>query len=106
MRLRARRLKTLDAAALGRPSCVLDGGLRGLVLRRVLALRDTGRLAAAIAQVIQLGAANLAGADHLDGLDQRRIDREHALHALAVADLANREALLDAAAVAGDAHAL
>src|SRR6476469_4376924 len=77
-------------------------GLRLVALGSVLALGDASRLAAAVAQVIELGAAHLAGAHDLDGFDQRRVDREHALHAFAVADLADREALLDAAAVAGD----
>ena len=88
----------------GRGSCL---GLAALGLRLgVDALGDAGRLAAAIAQVIELGAPHLAAAHHLDRVDVRRIDREHALDALAVGDLADREALLDAAAGAGDADAL
>ena len=69
-------------------------------------LGDAGRLAAAVAQVIELGAADLAAAHDLDGLDQRRVDREDALDALAVGNLANREVLLEARAGAGDADAL
>src|SRR4051794_36623226 len=75
-------------------------------LARLDTLGDAGRLAAAIAQVIELGAADLAAADHLDRIDHRRIEREDALDALAIRDLADREALLQAAAVASDAHAL
>src|SRR5262249_4760317 len=66
---------------------------------------DAGRLAAQIAQVIELGAAHLAAADQLDRVDHRRQHGEHALHALAIGDLAHREALVDAAAGAADAHA-
>ena len=69
---------------------------------RILALGDAGRLAAATAQIIQLGAADLAAADHFDGFDQRRIDREDALDALAIGDLAHGEILVDAAAGAAD----
>ncbi|CAD5299137.1 hypothetical protein BOS5A_230890 [Bosea sp. EC-HK365B] len=70
------------------------------------ALGDTGRLAAAIAQVIQLGAANLALADDLDRVEVRRIQREDALDALAIGNLADGEALVQPAAIAGDADAL
>src|SRR6478609_5416403 len=83
-------------------SLALDG-LGGLALD---ALGDTGRLSATIAQIIELGAAHEAAADDLDGIDVGRIDREHALHAFAVRDLADREALLEAGAGAGDADAL
>src|SRR5690606_14216740 len=69
-------------------------------------LGDAGRLAAAVAQVVELGAANLAAAHDLDGFDERRVDREDALDALAVGNLANREVLLEARAGAGDADAL
>src|SRR5262245_54533754 len=72
----------------------------------VLALDDAGGLAAAAAQVIELRAAHLAAAHDLDRVDQRRVEREHALDALAVGDLAHREALVQAAARARDAHAL
>src|SRR5690606_17746050 len=57
-------------------------------------------------QVIELGAANLAATDDLDGLDQRRIDREHTLHAFAVGDLADGEVLVEAGAGAGNDDAL
>src|SRR5690606_24457524 len=48
---------------------------------------------------------NLAAADDFNGLHQRGVDREHALHAFAVGDLADGEALLEARAGAGDADA-
>src|SRR5262249_43482691 len=69
------------------------------------ALGDAGRLAAQAAQIIELGPADLAAADDFDRVDQRRIDREDALDALAIGDLADREAFLKAAAVAADADA-
>ena len=72
------------------------------LFRAVRALGDTRRLAAPIAQVIELGAAHLAATHDLDGVDVRRIDREDALHALAVGDLANGEALLETAALTGE----
>src|SRR6185369_4013851 len=70
------------------------------------ALGDTGRLAAQAAQVIELGAPHLAAADELDRIDHRREQREHALDALAVGNLADREALVQAMAGAADADAL
>ena len=69
-------------------------------------LGDAGRLAATIAQVIELGAAHLAAAHDLDRLDQRRIDREDALDALAIGNLADGEVLVEAGARTRDAHAL
>src|ERR1700736_5533821 len=82
---------------------------RGLLAdgRRPLGLLDdAGRLAAQAAQVIELGAAHLAAAHHLDRIDHRRIEREHALDALAVGDLAHGEVLVEARAGAADADAL
>ena len=83
----------------------LPGGVQAAGAR-VRALDDAGRLAAAAAQIIELGAAHLAAADDLDLGDVGRVDREHALHALAVGDLAHGEVLVDAAAGAGDDDAL
>src|SRR5262249_39072523 len=84
---------------------IAPGGLlRGLGV--LLLLSDTRRLAAPAAQVIELRATHLAAAHDLDRVDQRRVEREHALDALTVGDLAHREALIDAAARARDAHAL
>src|SRR5690606_5703622 len=70
------------------------------------ALGDAGRLAAAFAQVIELGAADLAPAHHFDAVDGRREQREHALHAFAEADLADGEVGVHARARAGDDRAL
>src|SRR5262249_19681663 len=72
----------------------------------LLLLRDAGSLAAPAAQVIELGAADLAAAHDLDGVDHRRIDREHALDPLAIGDLADREVLVQSGAGAADADAL
>src|SRR5690606_31407182 len=68
--------------------------------------RNAGRLAPAVAQVIELGAAHLAAAHDLHTFHHRRIDREHALHAFAVGNLADREILLEARAGTRDHHAL
>src|SRR5690606_17660238 len=71
----------------------------------LLALGDAGALAGAAAQVIELGAADDAAADHLDVLDVRRVEREDALDAFAEAHLADGEIAVDAAVRAGDADA-
>src|SRR5690606_10426345 len=85
----------------------LGGFLRVGRARPVLALLlDARRLAGAPAQIVQLGAAHAAAADHLDTRDLRAVEREDALHALAVADLAHGEARVDAAVAARDANPL
>src|SRR4029078_9393379 len=66
---------------------------------------DSGRLAAQVAQVIQLGATHLAAAHHGDRVDHRRHHGEYALDAFAVGNLANGEALVEPAAGAADADA-
>src|SRR5262245_48280204 len=70
-----------------------------------LALDDARRLAAASAQIIELGASHLAATHDLDRVDHRRIEREYALNALAIRDLTNREVLVEARAGAADADA-
>src|SRR6187549_759088 len=77
-----------------------------LLAHGLLALDDAGALAGPAAQVIELGAADDAAADHLDALDVGRIEREDALDALAEAHLADGEIAVDAAVRASDAHAL
>src|SRR6185437_4838911 len=75
--------------------------------RRVArALGDARRLAGQAAQVIELGAPHLAAAHHLDRRDARRVEREDALDALAVRDLAQGEIRVDPGVLAPDAHAL
>src|ERR1700744_5801094 len=78
----------------------LLAGSSGLDAIRLL--DDAGRLAAQIAQIIQLGATHLAAAHHLDGVDHRRHDREDALDAFAVGDLAHGEALIEPATGTAD----
>ena len=68
----------------------------------VRALEDAGRLAATAAEIVELGATDLAAADDLDLGDVGRVDRENALDALAVGDLADSEALVDAGAGAAN----
>src|SRR5471030_2791456 len=68
-------------------------------------LGDAARLAAQVAQVIELGAAHDALTDDLDFPDARAIEREHALHAFAEADLAHRERGVHAGILARDAQA-
>src|SRR5690606_22551984 len=69
-------------------------------------LADAGRLAAPIAQIIELGTPHLAAPDHLDPLDRRRMHGEDALDALAVGNFADGEILLEPGTGARDAHAL
>src|SRR3954471_18298761 len=69
-------------------------------------LGDARRLAPAATQVIQLGTAHRAAAHHLDAGDARAVEREHALDALAVRDLAHGEAGVDPGVAPADAHAL
>ena len=64
------------------------------------------RLAGAIAQVVELGAAHVALALHLDAGDQRRIGLERALDAFAARDLAHDERRVEAAIALGDHDAL
>src|SRR5690606_3928456 len=54
---------------------------------------------------VELGAADLAAADHINAFDERRVDREYALDAFAVGNLANGEAFAETAARTGDADA-
>src|SRR5262249_45701796 len=94
------------AAPITKPASTIDPRrrrrlalLRGLVhcfvgAAMVLLLDDAGALAAQAAQVIELGAAHLAAAHDFDRVDHRRIEREHAFHALAVGNLAHGEILV------------
>src|SRR5262249_8390812 len=87
----------------------VGGGRRarlGAANLALLLLDDAGGFAAPAAQVIELGAAHFAAAHDLDRVDHRRIEREHALDALAVGNFSYREVLVEPAAGAADAHAL
>src|SRR4029078_5962345 len=82
---------------------VLDIGGLAAVMR---AFGDARRLAAQVAQVIELGAAHLAAADELDRIDHRGEHGKHALDALAIRNLPHGEALVQAMAGAADAYSL
>ena len=91
-----------------------DGRLElGLHHGGVLALRHPrgllappGLLAHAVAQVVELGAADVTLEGALDLLDLRRVERERALHAHPEALLAHREGLAGGRALALDHSAL
>src|ERR1700759_2551349 len=70
------------------------------------ALADPGGLTAQLAQVVELGPADLAAGHGLDLVDRRAVHREGALDAHAVADLPHREGLADAPGLTPDDHAL
>src|SRR5215207_1720876 len=59
-----------------------------------------------LAQVVELGAADVPAGGHLDALDLRRVHRERALHPDAERLLADREGLARAVALALDHDAL
>src|SRR5215510_15873547 len=105
------RRECIETAGVKRESARKGARLRALGFDRLgafigLALDNTRRLAAASAQIIEFGAAHLAAAHDLDRVDHRRIEREHALDALAIRDLANREVLVEAGTSEADADAL
>src|SRR3546814_425697 len=54
-------------------------------------LADARRLAGAATQVVELRTAHIAEAHHLDGIDERAVQREDALDTLAVRQLAHGE---------------
>src|SRR5262249_11533188 len=85
----ARRLEVAaNRAAKRRRESSLGGFLRRLLHALlgavILLLADPRGFAAATAQIIEFGASDLAAAHELDRVDHRRIQRKHALHALAV----------------------
>src|SRR2546421_3857134 len=69
------------------------------------ALADARRLARACAQVVELRAAHIALALHLDRGDERRVGLESALDAFARGDLAHDERRVETAVALGDHHA-
>src|SRR5215472_4415271 len=99
----------MRAKAKGRPRTALlvfgeCGGTLGW-LGAALNLAETGSLATQTAEVEELGAANLVGADLLNLVDDLGVVGEDALDALAEAHLADGEGPLGSLA-AGDHHAL
>jgi hypothetical protein len=85
---------------------VQQAGLHDLLRARVAALADAGALADTAAQVVELGAPDVAAGGDLDALDLRRVHGERALHADAERALADGERLADALALALDDDAL
>ncbi len=85
-RKRLHRLcRAMDEQLLGRGGvCRCRRSLRrsGAASGAARPLGDARGFAGPATQVIQLGAAHVAAAHHRDLGDQRRIQREHALHAL------------------------
>src|SRR6185437_13871006 len=69
-------------------------------------LFDPRRLARQIAQVVQLGAADVTAALDADVAVGGAVGLEHALHTFAVGHLADREGGVEAAVAARDHHAL
>src|SRR5258707_567929 len=72
----------------------------------LLALSQTGGLALQRAEIIQLGAPHLTGANDINVVDHPGVNRENTLHALAKADLSHRDALAHSGIVAGDEGSL
>src|SRR5262249_61005253 len=73
---------------------VLGGHLLG-AFGVVLTLEDTRGFSTPAAQIIKLGAADLAAADHFDGVDHRRIERKYPLDAFPVGDLCHPGVLVE-----------
>src|ERR687897_448927 len=104
----------MSASYCSRSSALMDGTLsaartaggRARPLSGLALFADLGRLTDAVAQVIELGAADVTPADDLDLGDGRRVERERALDAHAVAHLPHLERLADAGARAADDDAL
>src|ERR1017187_9517813 len=72
---------------------------------KLSALFQTGGFALQGAQIVKLGAAYTARANHIDVIHHLGVYREDTLHALAETDLADSDALAHAHAVAGNQHA-
>src|SRR3954451_6842282 len=101
----ARDLVVRGRGGLGR-RVVQQAALDDLLRPGVAALAHAGALADPAAQVVELGAADVAASGHLDLLDLRRVQRERALDADAEGLLADREGLAHPLALALDDHAL
>src|SRR5262245_11015736 len=90
-------------------SQLLDGGFgtrrRARAAGRALFALDAGRLALQLTQVIQPTLPNLTTGDDLDPIDARRMQREGALDAHAVGNLAHGKGGAGAAALARNHHA-
>src|SRR5262249_6903371 len=91
---------------LGGSLLLAAAGLLAGLARLGLALAQAGGLADPVAEVVELGAADLAGALDLDLGDLGRVKREDALDPLALDDAADGEHLAHPLALAGDHDAL
>ena len=78
----------------------------GLWRRLGAPLLDARRAANAVTQVVQLGAADFAVADHLNVIHDRRVQQKGPLHADPAGYAADREVLVDPAGAASDHGAL
>jgi hypothetical protein len=67
---------------------------------------DTGRFTLQVAQIVELGAPDIAAHDDFNLVDTRRVEREDSLDAVAVRNLANRKAGTEPAIEAFDADPL
>ncbi len=76
-----------------------------LALGACIAFLDTCSLAAQIAEIIELGTADLTTTNDVNVVDNRCVEREDTLDAYAKADLADRNGFAYAAMFAGDADA-
>src|SRR5690606_23118585 len=76
------------------------------IRRGLLGAAQARLLPAELAQVVEVGAANVAAAHDLELLDLRGVHGVDALDTHAVADLANGEGLAETAALAPDHHTL
>src|SRR5262245_5695803 len=97
-----------DARLPFRNRCAGRRQLAGGVLAHLvpaLTLTDAGGFTPASTQVIELGAADLAAADHFDRIDERAVEGEDPFHSFAVRDLADRETLVQARSRSADADA-
>src|SRR5690606_38714116 len=90
-------------ALLGRLGLGGGGGARLGVAGQVFL--DARLLALQAAQVVQLAGTDLAAALDLDRVDGRAVALEHALHAVAVGDLAHGERGVEAGVLPADDHA-
>ena len=87
---------------LGKGRAVEQLALDDLLRAGVAALADAGALADTVAQVVQLGAADVTASGDLDLLDLRRMQRERALDAYSKGVLADGEGLARPVALALD----
>src|SRR5580704_19103909 len=79
---------------------VVDSGRIGSP-GKLFALAQTGGLALKTAQIVELGAAYAARPDHIDVVDDARVNGENAFYALAETDLTDGDGFADAGVIAG-----